>query len=155
MKEKNREEFMVLTMRRTASFAAVFFLLTAMVPAPANASSHSEAPLISMDRYADNTDTYAFRSVEPGRDGFITLFANYIPFQEPSGGPQFYRFDDTVLYKIKIDNTGDDREDITYQFQFKTGTVRGNTVLGMSTLNEDAVITGLNDPDYNQFQTYT
>ncbi|HTH38873.1 MAG TPA: DUF4331 domain-containing protein [Pyrinomonadaceae bacterium] len=146
---------MVLTMRRTSTFAAVFFLLTSMVPAPASASSHSEAPLISMDRYADNTDTYAFRSVEPGREGFVTLIANYIPFQEPSGGPQFYRFDDTVLYEIKIDNTGDGREDITYQFQFKTGTVRGNTVLGMSTLNEDAVITGLNDPDYNQFQTYT
>jgi hypothetical protein len=108
-----------------------------------------------MDRYADNTDTYAFRSVEAGRQGFVTLIANYIPFQEPSGGPQFYRFDDTVLYEIKIDNTGDGREDITYQFEFKTRTVRDNTVLGMSTLNEDAVISSLNDPDYNQFQTYT
>jgi hypothetical protein len=119
------------------------------------ASSHSEAPLISMDRFADNTDTYAFRSVEPGREGFVTLLANYIPFQEPSGGPQFYRFDDSVLYEIKIDNTGDGKEDITYQFQFTTKTVRGNTVLGMATLNEDAVISNLNDPDYNQFQTYT
>lgn len=119
------------------------------------ASSHSEAPLISMDRFADNTDTYAFRSVEPGREGFVTLIANYIPFQEPSGGPQFYRFDDTVLYEIRIDNTGDGREDITYQFEFTTKTVRGTTVLGMSTLNEDAVINSLTDPDYNQYQTYT
>ena len=146
---------MDLTRRQAAVFAAVLFLLNTIVPAPAMASSHSEAPLISMDRYADNTDTYAFRSVEPGREGFVTLIANYIPFQEPSGGPQFYRFDDTVLYEIKIDNTGDGVEDITYQFQFKTGTVRGSTVLGMSTLNDDAVITSLNDPDYNQFQTYT
>jgi hypothetical protein len=122
---------------------------------PLMASSHSEAPLISMDRYADNTDTYAFRSVEPGREGFVTLLANYIPFQEPSGGPQFYRFDDNVLYEIKIDNTGDGREDITYQFEFKTRTVNGNTILGMSTVNQDGVISNLNDPDYNQFQTYT
>jgi hypothetical protein len=130
-------------------------LLFAVSGLPALASSHSEAPLISMDRFADNTDTYAFRSVEPGREGFVTLIGNWIPFQEPSGGPQFYRFDDTVLYEFKIDNTGDGLEDITYQFQFTTQTVRGNTVLGMSTLNQDAIINSLTDPDYNQFQTYT
>jgi hypothetical protein len=119
------------------------------------ASSHAEAPLISMDRFADNTDTYAFRSVEAGREGFVTLIGNWIPFQEPSGGPQYYRFDDTVLYEIKIDNTGDGIEDITYQFQFTTQTVNPNTVLGMSTLNQDAVISNLNDIDYNMPQTYT
>jgi hypothetical protein len=119
------------------------------------AASHSEAPLITMDRFADNTDTYAFRSTEPGREGFVTLIANYIPFQEPSSGPQWFRFDDTVLYEIKIDNTGDGREDIRYQFQFTTQTVNGNTVLGMSTLNQDAVIGALDDPDYNMPQTYT
>src|SRR5215203_3773328 len=99
---------------------------------PALASSHAEAPLISMDRFADNTDTYAFRSVEPGREGFVTLIANYIPLQEPSGGPQWFRFDDTVLYEIKIDNTGDGREDISYQFRFKTEIVNGETVLGQA-----------------------
>jgi hypothetical protein len=119
------------------------------------ASSHGEAPLISMDRYADNTDTYAFRSVEPGRDGFVTLIANFIPFQEPSGGPQWYRFDDTVLYEIKIDNTGDGNEDITYQFEFTTRTVNGDTILGMSAVNENGVISTLNDADYNMPQTYT
>ena len=50
------------------------------------------------DPLADNTDTYAFRSTEPGRGGFVTLIANWIPFEEPSGGPHFYKFDDTVLY---------------------------------------------------------
>jgi len=122
---------------------------------PAFASSHGEAPLISMDRYADNTDTYAFRSVEPGRDGFVTLIANFIPFQEPSGGPQWYRFDDTVLYEIKIDNTGDGNEDITYQFEFTTRTVNGDTVLGMSAVNENGVISSLTDADYNMPQTYS
>lgn len=119
------------------------------------ASSHAEAPLISMDRYADNTDTYAFRSVEPGREGFVTLIANYIPLQEPSGGPQWFRFDDTVLYEIKIDNTGDGLEDITYEFQFKTQVVNGDSVLGQAAVNENIVITSLDDPDYNMRQTYS
>lgn len=122
---------------------------------PVLASSHGEAPLISMDRYADNTDTYAFRSVEPGRDGFVTLIANYIPLQEPSGGPQWFRFDDGVLYEIKIDNTGDGVEDISYQFQFSTQVVNSNTVLGQSTVNENGVISSLTDTDYNMPQTYS
>jgi hypothetical protein len=122
---------------------------------PAQAASHSEAPLISMDRYADNTDTYAFRSTEMGRDGFVTLIGNWIPFQEPSGGPHYYLFDDTVLYEIKIDNTGDGLEDITYQFQFTTQRVNTNTVLGHSTVNQDGVISNLTDIDYNIYQVYS
>ena len=134
---------------------SLIFSVSAISTIPAMASSHSEAPLISMDRFADNTDTYAFRSVEPGREGFVTLIANYIPFQEPSGGPQYFRFDDTVLYEIKIDNTGDGREDISYQFQFTTQTLNGDTILGMSAVNEDGVISNLNDADYNMPQTYS
>lgn len=108
-----------------------------------------------MDRYADNTDTYAFRSTEPGRERFVTLMANFIPFQEPSGGPQFYRWDDTVLYEIKVDNTGDGVEDITYQFRFTTETVNGDTVLGHAAVNQNGVINNLHDPDYNMPQIYT
>lgn len=133
----------------------ILSLLISTSAIPALASSHAEAPLISMDRFADNTDTYAFRSVEPGREGYVTLIANYIPLQEPSGGPQWFRFDDTVLYEIKIDNTGDGREDVTYQFQFTTRIVNGNTVLGHSTVNENGVISSLTDPDYNMPQTYS
>ena len=142
-------------MKRKLSVLVTLFNLIAVSTVPSLASSHAEAPLISMDRYADNTDTYAFRSVEPGRQGYVTLIANYIPFQEPSGGPQWYRFDDTVLYEIKIDSTGDGIEDITYQFQFNTQTVNGDTILGMSAVNEDAVISNLNDADYNMPQTYS
>lgn len=130
-------------------------LMCSLTSLPALASSHSEAPLISMDRFADNTDTYAFRSVEPGREGFVTLIANYIPLQEPGGGPQYFRWDDTVLYEIKIDNTGDGLEDIKYQFQFSTQTLNGDTVLGHSTVNENGVISSLSDPDYNMPQTYS
>ncbi len=131
---------------------SLIFSLSAI---PTLASSHSEAPLISMDRFADNTDTYAFRSVEAGRDGFVTLIANFIPLQEPSGGPQWFRFDDTVLYEIKIDNTGDGVEDIRYQFQFTTQTFNSNTVLGQHTINQDGAISSLTDIDYNMPQTYT
>ena len=127
------------------------------------ASSHREAPLIVADPLADNTDTYAFRSTEPGRSGFVTLIGNWIPFQEPSGGPHFYKFDDTVLYEIYIDNTGDGVEDITYQFRFKTTFKNGDSVLGMAAPNQalagtggiEPLITSLDDPDYNEPQTYT
>ncbi len=128
-------------------FGIIALLILNLVSLPIMASSHAEAPLISMDRYADNTDVYAFRSTEPGRQGFVTLIANYIPFQDPSGGPQFYRFDDSVMYEIKIDNTGDGLEDITYQFQFTTQIVRPSTVLGMNTLNQDGVIANERGPD--------
>jgi Domain of unknown function (DUF4331) len=130
-------------------------LIFSMTVFPLLAASHGEAPLISMDRFADNTDTYAFRSVEVGREGFVTLIANYIPLQEPSGGPQWFRFDDSVLYEIKIDNTGDGNADISYQFQFTTQTVNNDTVLGHTTVNENGVISNLTDVDYNMPQTYT
>lgn len=145
---------------RVISLALGLSLLTAAVFFSNNsprvqASSHREAPLIAADPLADNTDLYAFRSTEAGREGFVTLIANWIPFEEPSGGPHFYRFDDTVLYEIKIDNTGDGVEDITYQFRFTNSTVNPNTILGMASPNENLSITSLNDPDYNERQTYS
>lgn len=130
-------------------------VIFSMSAVPLLASSHGEAPLISMDRFADNTDTYAFRSVEAGRAGFVTLIANYIPLQEPSAGPQWFRFDDSVMYEIKIDNTGDGKEDITYQFEFETQTVNSNTILGHTAVNQNGVISNLSDPDYNMPQTYS
>jgi hypothetical protein len=81
-------------------------------------SSHREAPEISKDPVADNTDVYAFRS--PERPDSITLIANYIPFQNPQGGPNFYEFGDDVLYEIHVSNRGDARSDVVYQFRFTT-----------------------------------
>src|SRR5215212_10475062 len=109
-------------MRKTLTLALLFVLgcslLLSGITQPSQASSHREAPLIVGDPLADNTDVYAFRSTEAGREGFVTLIANYIPFEEPSGGPHFYKFDDNVLYEIKVDNTGDGVEDVAYQFRF-------------------------------------
>src|ERR1700722_4665856 len=81
-------------------------------------SSHREAPEISKDPVADSTDVYAF--VSPDRPGTVTLIANYIPLQEPAGGPNFYEFGDDVLYEIHVDNSGSGLADISYQFRFGT-----------------------------------
>jgi len=130
-------------------------LSLALITTPVLASSHSEAPLISRDRCADNTDVYAFRSIEPGREDYLTLIANYIPFQEPSGGPNFYQFGDDVRYEIHVDNTGDGVPNITYRFAFQTNTVNDFGIFGMANFNDDGIISSLDDIDYNRYQTYT
>ena len=78
----------------------------------AAASSHREAPLISQDPAADATDFYMFRS--PDKPDTVTFIATYYPFEDPAGGPNFYRFGDDVLYRIYIDNDGDAKPDIWY-----------------------------------------
>ena len=95
------------------------FLVFSTTAIPALASSHSEAPLISMDRFADNTDTYAFRSVEPGREGFVTLMANYIGLELPQGGPNYANFGENIRYEIHVkNNAATPADDITYRFTF-------------------------------------
>jgi hypothetical protein len=93
----------------------------------ANASSHREAPAISKDPSADNTDVYAF--VSPDKPETVTLVANYIPFEQPSGGPNFYEWDPSVLYEIHVHNGTGVNDEITYQFRFKTNVVDPNTFL--------------------------
>src|SRR5262249_51604238 len=115
---------------------------------PGTASSHREAPLISQDPMADNTDVYAFRS--PDRPDTVTIVANYIPLESPAGGPNFPAFDDTVAYEINIDNDGDAEEDLTYQFRFETETRDPD-----SFLYNTGPITSLNDPAWNRPQTYS
>jgi Domain of unknown function (DUF4331) len=99
----------------------------AVAPPFGGASSHREAPSISQDPTADNTDVYAFRS--PDAPDTATLVANFVPFEEPAGGPNFYRFSDDVKYEIKVDNTGDARPDVTYEFRFDTDIKNPNTFL--------------------------
>ena len=96
---------------------------------PVEASSHREAPFISEDPAADNTDVYAFVSYETGREQYITLVSNFVPLQEPSNGPNFYRLSDFVDYEIHIDVDGDAKSDLTYQFKFNTKIVDPGTYL--------------------------
>jgi hypothetical protein len=117
-------------------------------PQPAAASSHREAPLISQDPAADNTDVYAF--VSPDRPDTVTILANYIPLEEPAGGPNFASFGDDVLYELKVDNTGDGVEDISYQLRFRTETRNPDTFL----YNTGPIDT-LSDTDWNRPQFYS
>ncbi|MBL8276896.1 MAG: DUF4331 domain-containing protein [Pelomonas sp.] len=85
----------------------------------AQASSHREAPFITTVPKVDATDFYMFRSYETGRDGMVTLIANYLPLQDGYGGPNYFAMDPNALYEIHIDNNGDAKEDLTFQFRFK------------------------------------
>src|SRR5918993_1027106 len=101
--------------------------LVAFSMMPGQASSHREAPLTAQDPTADNTDVYAF--VSPDAPDTVTLMANFIPFQKPDGGPNFYPFDPNVVYEIHVDNNGDAVEDITFQWQFTTEVANPGTFL--------------------------
>jgi len=85
----------------------------------AGASSHREAPFITTVPKVDATDFYMFRSYESGRTAYTTLIANYLPLQDAYGGPNYFSLDPNALYEIHIDNNGDAKEDITFQFRFK------------------------------------
>ena len=111
-------------------------------------SSHREAPEISKDPVADNTDVYAF--VSPDKPDTVTLIANFIPFQNPQGGPNFYEFGDDVLYEIHVSNRGDARRDVTYQFRFTTKIRNDSTFL-----YNTGPITTINDPAWNRPQSYS
>jgi Domain of unknown function (DUF4331) len=123
------------------------------------ASSHREAPFIVNQPKVDATDLYMFRSYEPGRENFVTILANYIPFQDPQGGPNFYMFDPNALYEIHIDNNGDAVEDLTLQFRFSnTSKDAALTVGGKATkvpLINSGPITGVNPATLNVRETYT
>ncbi|CAI4030533.1 hypothetical protein DNFV4_00961 [Nitrospira tepida] len=99
--------------------AALCIGMVALAAGVAMASSHREAPFITELPKVDGTDFYMFRSYEPGRQDYVTLIANYLPLQAPYGGPNYFQLDPEALYEIHIDNNGDAREDLTFQFRFK------------------------------------
>jgi hypothetical protein len=111
-------------------------------------SSHREAPEISKDPVADSTDLYAF--VTPGNPDTVTLIANYLPMQLPSGGPNFYEFGDDVTYDINVDNNGDGRPDVTFRFRFRTEIRNDRTFL-----YNTGPIESLDSVNWNRRQFYT
>jgi hypothetical protein len=105
--------------RRTSLALAA---LTALSPAAALASSHREAPAISTDPVADNTDLYAWTSADRSK---VTIVANWIPLEEPSSGPNFYRFSDDVRYEIHVTRGASSLEDaVVFRVEFQTPEVK-------------------------------
>ncbi len=115
---------------------------------PAMASSHREAPAISQDPQADNTDVYAFRdTADPTK---LNILANFIGVEDPNGGPNFVRFSDDVQYSIHVDSNGDVADDITYNFRFRTTITNPNTFL-----YNTGQVTSATDSDLSYRQTYS
>jgi hypothetical protein len=121
--------------------------VTALEPGVASASSHREAPLISGQPQYDNTDLYAF--VSPDKPDTTTVVADWIPFEDPAGGPNFFTFADDAQYDIHIDNNGDGQGELLYRYTFTTHRRNGSTFL-----YDTGPVTGLGDPDLNITQTY-
>jgi len=145
---------------RRVSLAMVVALIGTLVlffgaPVPVvQASSHREAPLIANDQPADNTDTYAF--VSPDKPNTVTLIGDWYPFELPSGGPTFYQFSTDVLYEIHVDNVGDARDHIVYQFRFTTLITNPNTTLYNTGQIADTTSAALlADPKLSIKQTYS
>ena len=141
-------------LRRSTVFSAIFGVVigTALLGGgSAEASSHREAPLIAGDPKVDNTDVYAF--VSPDRPDSVTLIANWLPFEEPNGGPNFYPFQDGARYDINIDNDGDAIADVVYRWKFTSRDARG----GKTFLYNDGPVTSLKDPNllFRQYFTLT
>ena len=129
-----------------------------LAPGTSSASSHREAPYILNDPAVDNTDTYAF--VSPNNADKVTLMANWAPFSEPAGGPNFFPWDTTAAYDINIDNNGDAKPDIVYRWTFKDVDTRGTKDRGTGNggkgtfLYADGPVTSLDDPNLLFRQTY-
>lgn len=144
---------------KLAPCAAGIALALASLAGTAFASSHSEGPFLSNAPKVDGTDFYMFRSYAPGRQDFVTLIANYVPFQDPQGGPNFYQFDQNALYEIHIDNNGDAKEDITFQVRFKNTSKRTALNIGgkqvLIPLINSSTISGVNPAALNVRETYT
>jgi hypothetical protein len=143
----NGKRFRTVAVSAVATMALGVGLVTGLGPSPSGASSHREAPLVSADPQIDATDLYAF--VSPDKTDTVTIISNWIPFEEPAGGPNFYSFSPDTYYDINIDNNGDAKPDITYRWIF-TNHYRNSD----SFLYNTGQVTALNDTDLNFYQTY-
>ena len=141
------------------ALAALAGSIALAISAGALASSHREGPFIAMTPSVDGTDFYMFRSYEAGRQDYVTVIADYIPFQDPQGGPNFYQFNPGALYEIHFDNNGDAKEDITFQFRFKSTSKKTPLSVGGKSVEipliDSGVIAGVNPATLNVRETFT
>ena len=145
---------------RLLPVVAAIGALGALCAMPVQASSHREAPGITAMPKVDATDFYMFNSYESvERKDFVTLVANYLPLQDPYGGPNYFKLDPNALYEIHIDNNGDAEEDISFQFRFKN-TLKGKTLsIGGKDvaipLTQFGGVSSLADANLNVTESYT
>ncbi len=143
---------------RLALLAAAASALCAAT-APALASSHREAPFIATSPKVDGTDFYMFNSYETGRSSYVTLIANYQPLQDAYGGPNYFKLDPNALYEIHVDNNGDAKEDLTFQFRFKNtlknikGVDTASSAVSIP-LTAAGRVSAVNDPALNVVESY-
>jgi hypothetical protein len=139
--------------RTVAKLAAAGLALAAAAaglgPTSGWSSSHREAPLIAMDPAVDNTDLYAF--VSPERPDYVSFVANWLPFEEPNGGPNFYPFATDAAYLINVDNDGDAIADAVFRWTFENVDRRG----GDTFLYNNGPVTTIDDENLLFRQTYT
>ena len=152
---------MAIRIGRIAQGCALLVAATAAL-----ASSHREAPFITTSPKVDGTDFYMFRSYEGvaangtgGRSDYVTLIANYQPLQAPYGGPNYFQMDPNALYEIHIDNNGDAKEDLTFQFRFSNKLNNVALPIGSAStaipLIQAGGVSKLNDPNLNLNESYT
>lgn len=145
--------------------AALPMLVAAVVAAgwtvPSFASSHREAPFIATQPQVDATDFYMFRSYEPGREGYVTLVANYLPLQDPYGGPNYFKLDPNAVYEIHVSNDGGAAANLSFTFRFQNSLadnqipVGGKLVSIPLTQNGSADVSEPNSPALNVHETFT
>jgi Domain of unknown function (DUF4331) len=145
--------------RKGAALAAIPLAIAALAATATFASSHREAPFITTAPKVDGTDFYMFMSYESGRDGYVTLISNYQPLQAPYGGPNYFKMDPNALYEIHLDNNGDAKEDITFQFRFQNKFNNITLPIGDKNvaiaLTQAGQVTDRNAPTLNVNETFT
>ena len=150
---------MISSFRGRALPCAIAAALLLTGAAGVQASSHREAPFISSMPKVDGADFYMFNSYESGRSGYVTLIADYVPLQDAYGGPNYFQLDPNALYEIHIDNNGDAKEDITFQFRFKNTLQDLQVPVGSSNvsvpLSNIGAITAGDNSKLNVKETYT
>ncbi len=149
-----------ITRRATLCLAFAANLLACAFAPAAMASSHREAPFITRQPKVDATDFYMFRSYQQGRGDYTTIIANYLPLQDAYGGPNYFMLDPDALYEIHIDNNGDAREDLTFQFRFRHQNKDAQFTVGGKKVSIPLVINGgkietVNAPGVNVRETYS
>ena len=121
--------------------------LTTISATPALASSHREAPMIAGMPRLDASDFYMFRSYEPGRQNYVTMIADYVPLQDPGGGPNFFQMETRGYYDINIDNTGTGKPTFTFRFRFQKTDQNlslniGGTKVAIPLINDGQIVLG-------------